>query len=73
MDDVSGGAIGEEKMVRALLGAAGLDVPDDEVDRLAKLYPGLRRTVDCYYRVPVGDEVTAAVYRAVDSTPGDER
>ena len=73
MDDVNGGAIGEEKMVRALLGAAGLDVPDDEIDRLTKLYPSVRRSVDRYYRVPVGDEVTAAVYRAVDATPGDER
>lgn len=69
MDD----AIGEDVTVRALLAAAGLDVPGDEVDRLAKLYPGLRRSVDRYYRVPVGDEVTAAVYRAVDAAPGDRR
>lgn len=72
MDDATDGADEDDTTVRALLGAAGLDVPDDEVERLTKLYPGLRRSVDRYYRVPVGDEVMAAVYRADDST-GDQR
>ena len=50
--------------VEALLSAAALDVPHDEVERLARLYPGLRRSVDRYYEIPVGDEVPAAVFRA---------
>ena len=69
MDD----AVEDEVIVRALLAAAGLDIPDDEVDRLAHLYPGLRRSVDRYYEVPVGDEVTAAVFRADDQDLGGAR
>ena len=50
--------------VRALLAASGLHPPEDEVERLARLYPGLRRTVERFYGVDVGDEVPAAVFRA---------
>lgn len=50
--------------VVALLGAAGVDPPPEEVDRLAALYPGLRRSLDRYHAIDVGDEVTAAVFRA---------
>lgn len=66
-------AVEDEVIVRALLAAAGLDIPDDEVGRLAHLYPGLRRSVDRYYEVPVGDEVTAAVFRADDEDLGGGR
>jgi hypothetical protein len=66
-------AVEDEMIVRALLAAAGLDIPDDEVGRLAQMYPGLRRSVDRYYEVPVGDEVTAAVFRADDQDLGAER
>jgi hypothetical protein len=34
------------------------------VERLARLYPGLGRTVERFYGVDVGDEVPAAVFRA---------
>ncbi len=50
--------------VATLLAAAGLQVPDNEVDRLAQLYPGLRRSMDRMYEVPTGDEVPAALFRA---------
>ena len=66
-------AVEDEAIVRALLTAAGLDIPDDEVGRLAQLYPSLRRSVDRYYEVPAGDEVTAAVFRADDQDLGDAR
>lgn len=55
--------------VAALLAGAGLDPPDDEVDRLAALYPGLRRSADRFHAVDVGDEVPAAVFRAEEVTP----
>ena len=51
----------------ARLAAAGVDPPDEEVDRLAGLYPGLRRTIDRFHAIDVGDEVTAAVFRASEA------
>jgi hypothetical protein len=65
--------MGEEEargLVVALLTSAGLDPPADEVERLAALYPGLRRTIDRYHSIDVGDEVTAAVFRAAEATDG---
>lgn len=56
----------ELQTVQTLLTAAGLSPPDDEVERLARLYPGLRRAVDRFHQIDVGDEVTAAVFRAAD-------
>lgn len=50
--------------VRVLLAASGLHPPEDEVERLARLYPGVRATVDRFHSIDVGDEVTAAVFRA---------
>ena len=50
--------------VRVLLNAAGLNPPESEVERLAKLYPGMRRSVDRFHDIDVGDEVPAAVFRA---------
>lgn len=51
-------------IVDALLRAAGLEVPAEETERLAALYPGLRRSVDRFYRVDAGDDVPAAVFEA---------
>ncbi len=53
--------------VSALLRAAGVDPPPAEIDRLAGLYPGLRRSLDRFHAVDAGDEVTAAVFRAASS------
>ncbi len=62
--------VGDPEQVRVtvehLLLAAGVDVPDTEVDRLAGLYPGLRGSVDKICAIDVGDEVQAAVFDAVD-------
>lgn len=55
--------------VATLLAAAGLQVPDNEVERLAQLYPGLRRSMDRMYDVPTGDEVPAALFRAGEEAP----
>ncbi|MFT7598133.1 MAG: hypothetical protein ACI8TP_001054 [Acidimicrobiales bacterium] len=52
--------------VGVLLRAAGLDVPEEEVQRLAGLYPGLRRSADRFHQVEVGDEVPSAIFRAGD-------
>ncbi len=53
------------RTVEVLLAEAGLDqVPAEEIQRLAQLYPGLRRTADKFYEIETGDEVTAAVFRA---------
>lgn len=54
--------------VATLLAAAGLQVPDNEVERLAQLYPGLRRSMDRMYEVPTGDEVPAALFRAGEAS-----
>jgi len=54
--------------VATLLAAAGLQVPGNEVERLAQLYPGLRRSMDRMYEVPTGDEVPAALFRAGEGT-----
>lgn len=59
--------------VHVLLTAAGLTPPDAEVERLAKLYPGLRQSVDRFHAVDVGDEVTAAVFRAVNAATSDSK
>ena len=51
--------------IDVLLNEAGLtEVPEEERRRLAQLYPGLRRSVDRFYEIDTGDEVTAAVFRA---------
>ena len=54
--------------VQVLLAANGLQPPDDEVERLARLYPGLRRTVDRFHEIDAGDEVMAAVFHADEGT-----
>jgi hypothetical protein len=58
--------VGDEELqtVRTLLTAAGLNPPADEIERLAGLYPALRRSLDRFHRIDAGDEVTAAVFRA---------
>ncbi|MEM7339864.1 MAG: hypothetical protein AAF467_14515 [Actinomycetota bacterium] len=51
--------------VATLLSAAGLDdVPADEIERLGRLYGGLRRSMAEFHAVDVGDGVTAAVFAA---------
>lgn len=57
--------------VRALLAAAGLSPPDDEVERLAGLYPGLRSTADRFHAIDAGDAVQAAVFRAGPTNTAD--
>ncbi len=57
-------------VVSTLLAEAGLTVPDDEVARLAGLYPGMRRQIEAFHRVDCGDEVPAAVYRAAEGGEG---
>lgn len=52
--------------VSVLLTEAGLDVPHDEAERLARLYGGLRHSANRFHRIATGDEVTAAVFRAQD-------
>ncbi len=52
------------QVVEVLLRTAGLNVPAEETERLAALYPGLRRSVDRFYKVDAGDEVPAAVFEA---------
>ncbi len=52
------------QQVTALLSAAGLSPPPKEVERLAGLYPGLRKAADRFHQIDVGDEVTAAVFAA---------
>jgi hypothetical protein len=56
----------DRETVEALLQAAGVRPPEDEIERLAQLYPGLRASVDRFHEVATGDEVQAAVYRAAD-------
>ncbi len=55
-----------EATVGVLLTEAGITVPDEELARLAQLYPALRRSINRFYDIDTGDEVTAAVFRADD-------
>ncbi len=59
-----GVAADDRAAVAALLSAAGLDPPADEIDRLADLHPGLRRSVERFHAVDAGDGSTAAIFRA---------
>ena len=54
--------------VGVLLAAAGLDPPEEEVERLASLYPALRRTIERFHAVDAVDDVMAAVFRADEVT-----
>lgn len=56
----------QRQAVDVLLRQAGLSVPSEEVERLASLYGGLRRSVDRFYAVDAGDEVPAGVPRLDD-------
>ena len=56
-------------IVGVLLAEAGLSVPPEETERLARLYPGMRHSVNHFHTVETGDEVAAAVFRA-DETWG---
>jgi hypothetical protein len=59
----------EVETVTILLAAAGLAVPQGEIERLAQLYPGLRRSVDRLYEIDTADEVPAAIFRAAEISP----
>ncbi|MEL7157417.1 MAG: hypothetical protein AAFN30_12555 [Actinomycetota bacterium] len=61
----------QQQVVDVLLRQAGLTVPDNEVQRLASLYPGLRRSADRFHALDVGDEVPAGIPRLTDDGPGD--
>ena len=60
----------DRETTAALLAAAGVTVPDEEVERLSGLYGGIRRTVERFHAVDVGDEVPAAIFRAGDVEVG---
>lgn len=51
-------------IVRALLDAAGLRPPPEEVDRLAELYGPIRRQLALVHAADVGDADPANVFRA---------
>ena len=46
----------ERRTVQALLAAAGLTVPSDELETLVVSYPNLRRSLDALFEVEVDDE-----------------
>ena len=54
--------------IDVLLAAAGVAVPEGERARLARLYPGLRASVDRFHDVDVGDGVQTGIHR-----PGEYR
>lgn len=45
-----------EETVTALLGAAGITVPDDEKAEFVAGYPALRASLDALYAVPMSHE-----------------
>ena len=49
--------------VRLLLTAAGLQVPEDELARVAAGYPALRARLDAAYDVPVAEATPDLVLR----------
>lgn len=51
-------------IVRALLDAAGLKPPPEEVDRLAELYGPIRRQLAMVHAADVGDVDPSNVFRA---------
>jgi len=51
-------------IVNALLAAAGLRPPAEEVERLAELYEPMRRQLASLYAADVGDVDPASVFRA---------
>jgi len=51
-------------VVRALMDAAGLEPPVDEIERLADLYGPMRRQLAAIHAVDVGDADPAVVFRA---------
>ena len=58
--------------VQAMLDAAGLDVPTEEVDRLAQLYKGVRRQLADIHAVDVGDADPVVVFRPAELTGPNE-
>jgi hypothetical protein len=53
----------DAEVVRALLAAAGITPSDDDIDLLARGYPGLRSQVERLYAVDTGDLPPASMLR----------
>ncbi|MFN0030335.1 MAG: hypothetical protein ACKV2O_24540 [Acidimicrobiales bacterium] len=53
-------------IVVALLTAAGLSAPPEEIDRLTQLYRSLRRQLAMVHAANVGDADPSNVFRAAD-------
>jgi hypothetical protein len=53
-------------LVQAMLSAAGLQPPPEEVERLADLYGPMRRQLAMIHRADVGDADPAEVFRAAE-------
>jgi len=55
--------VDDAEVVRALLAAAGITPSDEDIDLLAKTYPGLRSQVERLYAVDTGDLPPAGMLR----------
>ena len=53
-------------LVQAMLSAAGLQPPPEEVKRLAELYGPMRRQLAMIHAAEVGDADPAEVFRAAE-------
>lgn len=53
-------------LVQAMLDAAGLQAPPEEVERLAELYGPVRRQLAMIHAADVGDADPAEVFLAAD-------
>lgn len=53
-------------LVQAMLSAAGLQAPPEEVERLAELYGPMRRQLAMIHAADVGDADPAEVFRAAE-------
>jgi hypothetical protein len=55
-----------ERLVPALLAAAGLRPPPQEVERLTELYGGMQRQLAALWALDLDDEGPASVFRAAE-------
>ena len=49
-----------------MLGAAGINPPDDEIQMMANAYPGLRAQVELFYAVETETVPPATMLRAAE-------
>ena len=56
-------------VVTVLFSAAGLTVPEDELDQFARQYPGLRRQADGLYRPELRTEEPCLRFSAAEFWP----